>query len=278
MNKILLAFDGAHFSEGAFEFARRMNEINPVLLTGVFLPQVDYVDSLSYADGVNGRVFSPMVESYKSEITGKNIKKFETLCQKNSIEYTVHKKVHKNFSDSALAELKKETRFADLLVIGSESFYKNLGVEETNEYLKRALHGVECPVIVVPEKFNYPMHNIFAYDGSRSSAYAIKQFAYLFPEFLDNKTMLVYAKKEGEEEIPDEVNIEELVARHFPDISITKLDLDPEKGFPAWLSEKRSAIIVSGSFGRSSFSLLFKESFITGVIKDHQVPVFIAHR
>src|SRR6188474_1853169 len=102
MNKILLAFDGAHFSEGAFEFARRMNEINPVLLTGVFLPQVDYVDSLSYADGVNGRVFSPMVESYKSEITAKNIKKFETLCQKNSIEYTVHKKVHKNFSDSAL--------------------------------------------------------------------------------------------------------------------------------------------------------------------------------
>ena len=37
MKKILLAFDVTDFSEGIFEFARaRLNELHPVLLTGVF--------------------------------------------------------------------------------------------------------------------------------------------------------------------------------------------------------------------------------------------------
>ena len=41
MKKILLAFEGSHFSEGAFEFARKLNELSPVQLTGVFLPQIE---------------------------------------------------------------------------------------------------------------------------------------------------------------------------------------------------------------------------------------------
>jgi hypothetical protein len=36
MKKVILACDGSHFSEGAFEFARRLNELRPILLTGVF--------------------------------------------------------------------------------------------------------------------------------------------------------------------------------------------------------------------------------------------------
>jgi hypothetical protein len=40
MKKILIAFDGIHFSKSAFEFAKKLNEVSPVLLTGVFLPQI----------------------------------------------------------------------------------------------------------------------------------------------------------------------------------------------------------------------------------------------
>ena len=37
MKKILLAFDGTHFSNGAFQFARELNELEPALVTGAFL-------------------------------------------------------------------------------------------------------------------------------------------------------------------------------------------------------------------------------------------------
>ena len=203
----------------------------------------------------------------------KNIERFESLCKKNNIEF----RVHKGFADFALYELKNETRFADLLIIGSESFYKGLGTDVLNDYLKNTLRKVECPVIVVPEKFNFPATNILAYDGSESSVYAIKQFVYLFPELVTNSTILIYAKEKEKQQLPDEVNIEELTARHFQDLTITKLELDPKKYLNTWLSEQQSPIFVSGSFGRRAISGLFHKSFVNDIIKEHSIPVFITH-
>jgi len=272
MKKILLAFDGTNFSEGAFEFARKLNEQSPVLLTAVFLPQVDYANLWSYA-GSTSEVFIPLIEDDDANLIHKNILKFESLCRKNDIDF----RVHKDYTDMALPALKKETRFADLLIIGSESFYQNLGVNEPNESLKDALHASECPVLVVPEKFQYPKTNILTYDGGDDSVYAIKQFAYLFPGLCKNETLLVYSKQEDEIIIPDLVNIEELAARHFPNLTLMKLRLDEKKYFSSWVMDRRNSVVISGAFSRSVFSQLFKKSFITDVITDHKLPVFIAH-
>jgi hypothetical protein len=273
MKKILLAFDGQHFSEGAFEFARRMHEKEPILLTGVFLPQVDFANLWSYADGLSGNQFIPLLESEDTEAVQKNIERFGDLCTRNNIEF----RIHKDFFDFALPELKKETRFADLIVLGSERFYENLGTWEPNEYLKDALHAAECPVIIVPEKYEFPQSNILAYDGSESSVYAIKQFAYLFPGLAANKTLLV-SVGENDTEFPEESYIKELTSRHFGDLEMFKLEINPKKYFRTWISGKDNAILVSGSFSRSAFSQLFKKSFVSEIIKDHRLPVFITHR
>ena len=273
MKKVLLAFDGINFSEGAFEFARRMNQQSPVMIAGIFLPQVDYANLWSYAEGVAHTTFIPLVEEETTNIIQKNISRFESLCQKNGIEY----KVHKDFFDLAMSAVKKETRFADLLIIGSESFYKTLGTDEPNDSLKDALHRSECPVLIVPEKFDFPETNILAYNASRGSVYAMKQFAYLFPEFSDNETLLVYAKEEDETDVPDESYITELAGRHFANLTLMKLQIDPKKSFDTWIEDRKAAILVTGAFGRSGLSQIFKKSFITDVIKDHQMPVFIAH-
>jgi hypothetical protein len=273
MKKILLPFDGSHFSEGAFEFARSLNEMEPILLLGVFIPQVNYANLWSYASAGSGPLLVPLVEEEESETVHNNIERFEKLCQKNNIDY----RVHKDFFDFALPELKKETRFADIAILSSESFYKNLGTGVPNEYLKEILHSAECPVLVVPEKFNFPESNILAFDGSESSVYAIKQFAYLFPELSNNRTLLVYADEE-EKAFPQKIYIEELAARHFSNLTLFKLDMNPKKYFTSWIREKKSAILVCGAYGRASVSQLFKRSFVSDVISDHQLPLFITHR
>src|SRR6478735_11204086 len=116
MKKILLAFDGTNSSEGAFEFARRLNELSPILLTGVFLPQVEVANLWSYADGVGSPLMIPLVEAGDSELILENIARFEERCKHSGIEY----RVHKDLFDLALPELKKESRYADLLILGSE--------------------------------------------------------------------------------------------------------------------------------------------------------------
>ena len=165
-----------------------------------------------------------------------------------------------------------------MVIFSGELFYK--GVIESNQfdYLRDALHAAECPVLIVPENYQFPDNNILAYDGTESSVYAIKQFAYLFPELTANKTILVYAKEKGGEEFPAEANIEELVARHFGDLTLTRLEADPEKYFSTWLIEQSNSILITGSFGRSGVSRLFHKSFVSEIISDHKLPVFIAHK
>ena len=48
MKKIILISDGRNFSDAAFEFAKRLNELQPILLTGIFLPQTDYATLWNY--------------------------------------------------------------------------------------------------------------------------------------------------------------------------------------------------------------------------------------
>lgn len=271
MKKVILAFEGTAFSEGAYEFARGLQKIQPILLVGVFLPQTSLVNLWSYAEGRRGTI--PLIESYESEMVNESIKRFEHLCEKDGIEF----RVHKDFYDLALPELEKESEFADLLVLGSETFYESLGIDSPNIYLRDTLHGVKCPVVIVPEKFDFPESIILAYDGSADSLYAIKQFAYLFPELCDKKTILVYAGADASEDFPEKVQIEELTARHFSNLTLLKLNVDPKKYFNSWLLEKKSAMLVSGAYGRSDFSQMLKKSFVTDVIADHRLPVFIAH-
>ena len=272
MRKVILAFDGKHFSKGAFECLCGLNDKEQILATGVFLPEVDYAELLYSLGGMSGPVYYMDIESDDSAIVQKNIDHFKSLCEHNGIEYRVHLDLERH----VISELKIESRYADLLVIGSELFYENLGRETQDDYIQDVLHKAECPVVLVQEQYNYPENVILAYDGSASSVYAIKQFAYLLPEFTNLKTLLVYAGTETQ--IPGISYIEELAARHFNDLTIYKLEINPDKYFNTWLEDHGNSILVTGAYGRSAMSELLKKSFITKTIHDHKLPIFIAHK
>jgi len=273
MKKVIIAFDGSHFSEAAFEFARRLNEIQPLLLTGVFLPQAELYNLWSYADGIGG-LYVPLTESHQSTLVKQSIGIFTKRCQSNGIDF----RVHEDIVDFAIPELKRESRYADLLIIGSEKFYENAGSYSPNQYLKYALHDVQCPVLLIPEKFEFPENIILAFDGSADSVFAIKQFAYLLPELANKETYLLYVSEDPDEDFPDKIQVEELAARHFKKLTLWKLEVNPKKYLRKWLLEKESSLLVSGSYGRSGLSQLFSKSFMKDIITDHRLPVFIAHK
>jgi hypothetical protein len=275
MKKILLPFDGSHFSHGAFEFIKSLNVLAPVMVTGIFIPQFDYANLWSYAVTGNSK---PVVADFpldddEGELVKENMEHFEEECVKNDILFRVHDDVF----NSILPELKKESRFSDVVVIGGEMFYKGVIDKHKFDHLRDALHAMECPAVVVPEHYNFPKANILAYDGSEASVFAIKQFAYIFPELAQNETLLVYADNDNDKEIPSRQLIVELAAQHYENLTLYKLDVDPGKYFDTWISERKSSILISGSFSRSAFSQVFKKSFVSDIIKEHKLPVFIAH-
>ena len=233
MKKILLAFDGTQFSKGAFDFAHRLNKIEPVMLTGVFISQISYANLWSFAKTKERTLSIPMVEDEEAHIIEQNIERFENLCQVHDISY----RVHKDFYNFALPELQRETRCADVLIISGEKFFHNIIGEYPIEYISDALKEAECPVFVVPEKFEFPVKNIFAYDDSASSVYAIKQFVYLFPELCKQQTTVLYFARNGETAIPEIIRLQELMQQHFKKLSFLKIDINPKKEFNTWISE-----------------------------------------
>src|SRR4051812_1793375 len=109
MKKILIAFNGNYYPEGPLEFALQISKVQPVLLTGVFIPQATYSYLWSGSSAASGTLFPPLLEEVSSEIAEKNIIRFKTWCQTNNVKH----KVHNDIYDFALPELVKETRFAD---------------------------------------------------------------------------------------------------------------------------------------------------------------------
>lgn len=271
MKKIVAVFDGNHFSNGVVNFVKGLNIAEPVLLTGLFVPSVDYSEIMYYYLGMNAPVFIPDFQS-DYDILDATIEKFEAFCKSNQIEYRIHK-----ITDiDSIEAIRKETRYADIMLLGNELFFENLGADTQEKYLRETLHKAECPVIIVPEHYDLPQSVIIAFDGSASSAFALKQFAYLFPQLSELSTLIVYTSTE-ENVFPDLSYVKELGARHYKDLTLLKLDADPQKYFNTWLMNKGQAILVSGSYGRSALSGLLKHSFVQDVLQDHKLPVFIAH-
>ncbi|WP_336518413.1 hypothetical protein [Pollutibacter soli] len=273
MKKIIVAFDGANYPETALQFLVELNNKNPILAVGAFMPQTTLSTLWIETGGsANGPDFIPYVAEDVGDIIRTNVRHFENFCTDHNIEY----RVHRDFFDFTIQELKKESRFADLVMICSGTFYAHMG-DDPNVFLTEALREVECPVIVLPEEYSFPTANILAYDGTASSVYSIKMFAYLFPELATNPTTIVYADRDFNEPIPDALNIHELAARHFDNLTLFKLPADPKKYFGTWLLEHNASIVVCGAYGGRAFSRLFHKSFSIEMLKEQRLPVFIAH-
>src|SRR5258708_3008885 len=115
MKKAMIIFGGSRFAEGAFEFARKLNELQPLLLVCNFISEASYTALWLYTDPPLTTEFIPLVDK-EIKAMKENIRKFETACRENKIEY----RVHADFVDFLLADLKTKTRFTDLLIISSD--------------------------------------------------------------------------------------------------------------------------------------------------------------
>ncbi len=272
MKKIILSFEGSNFAEETLEFARQLNALSPVFLAAAFLPEVDYARFSSLSGGIVAPGIA-LAANNEDDTIQKNSARIREFCITHNIKFAIHT----DRFDFALSAIRKETRFSDLLVLSGRHFFENIDADQPNAYMKEILHTTECPILMVPEKPVLPDHLILAYDGTQSSIHAIRQFTYLFPEFSDTPATLVYINDKNDEPLPDESFIEELVSHHFKDLRLLKLKMGPKDFAHTWVADKINPWLITGAYGRSDLSLLFSKSFITTLIKENKIPVFVAH-
>jgi nucleotide-binding universal stress UspA family protein len=271
--RVTAAFDDQHFSQGVMDYLIMLDRVQPISVTGLFLPKSESDDLWGYAESGLGRtpLMHPLTEQ-ETKTRRENIGSFTAKLKED-----IPCRIHTEFSDPAVSEMIIESRFSDLMVLGNEVFYEEGGQSKVKGHLRTTLVRSECPVMLVPEHFEFPGSNIIAYDGSEASVFAIKQYIYLFPEWCKNPTWLVYATS-GDKELPYTTYVKELATAHFPDLNFSVLPEATRQYFTGWVNEKKGAVLVSGAFGRSVISENIRKSFLTEAIQEHKIPVFLAHR
>lgn len=272
MKKIAFACDGKNFSPGSIEFINWMQQQEPVLVTGVFFSSVNY--EMLIATSIAGDAGAYLnYNAETAEEIASSVRTFETHCQKACMTYRVHQE-NKSWNPE---DIRKETRFADLLVISAEKFCADINSNQPNSYMRQVLHNAECPIVLVPENFRVPERLLFAYDGRKESMFALKQFSYLFPGMSSTETDIVYMQEDQNDHIPDLSYLEEYAGCHFDNLNFMKQHFNPRKYFATWTAENDNIILISGAYSRTGISELLEKSFAEDVIRNHRFPVFIAH-
>ncbi len=271
--KVLFISDGVDVEQGAFEFIKEINRRSPVFLYGIFLPK----RSLGYWLLRAGSFF--LLPPYNFQTEEKLIAaacRFSDLCREHHINHSSYS----GRGEAPLLKLRRESRYADYLVVSYTIFQqKNKKLRKPRQYLSRILHHCECPVIVVPDQFVFPSKNIIAFDASASSVYALKQFFYLLPDLGANSTILVNVGANNNKNGGlNKTNLESLTINHYHSLDPTCLRLNTANELSEWVVSQQAAILVAGACGRSRASQLIKRSFLSGILKDKRMPLFVAHR
>jgi nucleotide-binding universal stress UspA family protein len=273
MKKVLFVSDGKNLPKGTFEFIKLLNETERILLTSVFYLSVDGRILIPTAIYPDFGLMAGMVED-ESENVSNTVKLFKEDCLKNGIEYRLHDE-GKLWN---LNEVAKESRFSDLLVISEELFFSSCGPKQPNHFLRQVLHCAECPVIAIPEDFSGIQKVLVAYNGEADSLFALRSFVMLFPALSNLETDVVFVEEYENENIPNLEYLEEYAARHLTNLNIKKLHFDSSEYLVNAMGYNKNCLLIAGAFNRSNLSNLFKGSFVEKIIKEHRLPVFIAHK
>ncbi|GGA94681.1 hypothetical protein [Puia dinghuensis] len=272
MKKIIIPFEGPSYRPELLEFVKALNDKSKVFLTAAFVPEVDYAQLWVPGSLMEGNVYIQPAED-EDKIVARNSARVRRFCD----DHGVGLRIHEDRFDFALAAIRKETRFADLLLLSNKHFFEIISPSQPNAYMTEMLHDTECPILLQPDEPRMPGEIVLAYDGSRASVYAIRQFAYLFPEFSRVQTTLIYVDAKGKGEIPEQGLVRELGALHFRNFRLLRLSMHTDTFYDTWIGMMKDPWLVAGAYGRSDWSRLFSHSFINRMLNEHNVPLFLAH-
>ncbi len=271
MKKVLVAIDAKKLNTHMLDFACYIARLTHSRLTGIFLDNAQLLETMIKEPIRREGKFSGAVKEM-AKLVDDNIHRFREACANRETNCSVYFE-----SNMPLAEIIKQTRFAELLIVDPEMSFKQKKEEIPSGFIKDVLTRSECPVVLTPFEFHAIDELLFAYDGSEASVYAIKQFTYLFPGLTGKKITVLQVNEAGDNAISEQGKIAELLQLHYASIDYQLLKGKAADELFGYLLGKKNIFVVMGAFGRNMLSGLFRHSTAELIIKTINVPIFIAH-
>jgi hypothetical protein len=278
MKKILLAIDAENMDTEVIHFACNIATLTRSTLTGIFLS--NYIENVPVVNMAFGMPYVENVVSVEipdntaiQQKLDEHIQQFEKTCAVKGVRCQAHSI---NTKDPARSII-EESRFADMVIMQATTSFEKKLEEAPTGFVKEVLAEAECPVIVAPLSLADIEQVVFAYDGSPSAVFAIKQFTYLFPELTDKKAIVLQVNKDEALPVTEKEKLGKLLRMHYSGIGFQVLQGKPSEALFTYLLGKQNTIVVMGAFGRGWLSGLLKPTTADLLLKTLPLPFFITH-
>ena len=165
MEKILLAIDAVHPDVGGLEFACYLAKLTKSRVSGVFMENLVADQKPVFRNMYEGSYLNWEIDKDSPEyiskmaLIEKNINLFKEKCIKEEARHEVLRN-----QGVPAKELIAESRFADLIVLDTETSFKDRPEEGPTAFVNEVLHDAECPVVIAPESFEGIDEIVFAYN------------------------------------------------------------------------------------------------------------------
>ena len=278
MEKIIVPINVERHNTNVLDFACYIADLTHSTLSAIFLENLQE-EELPARRFLLGH---PYVETIVSEDIEVNKEKrkladqaiclFEKTCNNKALQCTIHRA-----EGVPQDEIVSQSRFADLLILDGQMSLDERKWSTPTRFVKELLPKIECPAVIAPFSFYGVEEIVFAYDGSASSVYAMKQFAYLFPELTGNKLTVLQVNPEEQSAVSDKDRLSELLQPHFATVDFQVLHGKPADEIFGYLIDKKNVFVVMGAYSHKILSRLFRRSTAELILKAVNLPVFIAH-
>jgi hypothetical protein len=280
MEKILLLANALDFKVETLDFAAYICKLNKSKLTGVFIEQQS-LDTVSSIKTIGGTAFVEEITVSAEEqrnqlnLVEKNIATFKGGCKQKDVLAVVH-----HDKGNALEQVIEESRYADLIITDPSFSFDGDG-KVPSKFVVELLSKAECPVLIAPEYYAQTDEIVLAYDGSRSSVFAIKQFYYQMSKLADKRVTVLHINKDSSpKKHGQHAYFKEWLDMHFANVSFLELSGEARDILFEYFmthNDHNNKMLVTGAFGRNYLSTFFRPSTAELVLKAVDIPIFITH-
>lgn len=270
MKKAAVLINGLQAPHSLLRFAIGMAKENDFVLQAFYLDGLRQSSLPDYPFPNDLSTTEPERSDEESRQEAERLKQhylqlFKHECDAAGVPCTVYS--NGAMEESEVIEL---SAFIDLLIADDREDVRTIS-------LKDLLTKAHCPLVIVPYAFKEVHTSVLAYDGSLSSMRAIKQYAYLFPQWCGLPAYLIRIQ-ENEGRLYQQPPLHDWLSVHFSQAETEVRHGNPEAELVRFIEEhKNGPIIILGAYGRGAVSRFMHQS-MADVLRDQtRYPLFITH-
>ena len=170
----------------------------------------------------------------------------------------------------------EESRSVDLVIVGTKTFFHYETQTGPGDTLKKILDETAAPVLAVPENMKAPENVLLTYDGSVTSAKAIRMRIHLTQK-MPFHYIALHVSDDAEKSKALLAGLTKYLGAHDIDAETLNIPGDPGEVILDIAKKLMPVQVVMGAYSKSSLREWIFGSTAKALIKDGTIPLFVYH-